>query len=66
MSVMLIIPIIGLGIGLLLGLLVIKNRGTADQSSRSNRSALQILDERYARGEIDEAEYIRKKTVLKR
>ncbi len=66
MSVMLIIPIIGLGIGLILGSLVIKNRGTADHQPRGRQDALQILDERFAKGEIDEAEYIRKKTVLKR
>lgn len=66
MSVIVIIPFLAIGIGLIVGLFATKNRRGMQQELRSNKDALQILDERYARGEIDEAEYIRKKTVLKR
>jgi len=66
MSFILIVPLLAIGIGLIVGLFATRNRSSLHQESRPNRDALQILDERFARGEIDEAEYIRKKTVLKR
>lgn len=53
------------GIILLIRAVVKKNNENADGYGGS-RGALRILDERFARGEIDEAEYIRKKDMLKR
>lgn len=67
MSFIILVPIIVFGFVLLVGLIATKNRGTqGDSRPRSNRDAMAILDERFARGEIDEAEYVRKKTVLRR
>jgi putative membrane protein len=45
--------------------MVEKNNESAD-GYRSSRGAMRILDERFAKGEIDDAEYIRKKEMLKR
>jgi len=50
---------------LLIKTIVKKNNENAD-SFGGSRGAMRILDERFARGEIDEAEYIRKKDMLKR
>lgn len=67
MSFIILVPIIVFGFVLLIGLIATKSRGTqGDFRPRSNRDAMAILDERFARGEIDEAEYVRKKTVLRR
>jgi putative membrane protein len=67
MAIMMIIPIIGFVLVLIMILTAIRNKNNAGPSqARSSRDAMKILDERFARGEIDEAEYIRKKTVLKR
>lgn len=41
-----------------------ENNNNSNVSTNKN-SALDILNERYARGEIDEAEYNRKKNMLK-
>jgi uncharacterized membrane protein len=65
MGAIYIIPVIGAGIGLLLGFLARKNRSTFISEAPGKKNALQILDERFARGEIDEMEYIRKKDMLK-
>lgn len=54
-----------LGVIFLIKAIVKKNNENADGYGGS-RGALRILDERFARGEIDEAEYIRKKDMLKR
>lgn len=68
---------IGMGLGLLLLLFVIylivqllrRSRGV-DSRNRSDRSgnpsgdALRILDERFAKGEITEEEYQRRRTML--
>ena len=40
------------------------NRSSAAGASEARSSARQILDERYARGEIDEAEYRRRRDEL--
>ena len=67
MAFMMIIPIIAFALVLLLILTAIKSRSNSDPSqARSSRDAMKILDERFAKGEIDEAEYVRKKTVLRR
>jgi putative membrane protein len=64
------IPII-IQISLIIGVIIFikkaieKNNESAD-GSRSSRGAMRILDERFARGEIDEIEYLRKKDMLKR
>lgn len=46
-----------------------RNRYTDEEGTHkpmdSNREALDILDERYAKGEIDEEEYKQRKKVLK-
>ena len=68
----------GAGFGWLLWLLVIGlviravvtltggGRGGAGSSGGSDRSALDILEERYARGEIDREEYEQKRADLRR
>jgi putative membrane protein len=67
MTFLVLIPFIVMGVILLVSLIAVKNRGNIENGTpRSNRNAMQILDERFARGEIDEAEYVRKKTVLQR
>ena len=54
-----------IGVILLIKKIVRKNNENADGFS-SSRNAMRILDERFAMGEIDDAEYIRKKEMLKR
>lgn len=49
---------------MLIRMLVHKNNENADNGPVSSRGAMRILDERFARGEIDEMEYIRKRDVL--
>lgn len=67
MAFIVLIPIIVMGVVLLVSLIAVKNRGNIENGTpRPNQNAMQILDERFARGEIDEAEYVRKKTVLQR
>ena len=56
---------VAVGVILLITLVVKKNNENAS-SFGSSRSAMRILDERFAKGEIDEGEYIRKKDMLKR
>ena len=66
MTIILIILIVGFSLVSMMVLTAIRNKGSMDPSeSRSSRDAMKILDERFARGEIDEAEYTRKKTVLR-
>lgn len=43
----------------------LEQRSGRDSSSNTEDSALQALEQRYARGEIDEEEYIRMKKNLK-
>ncbi len=53
--------------GLIIGLIVLGVRGFSSRSdASSNSSALDILKERYARGEIEEDEYERRKANLER
>jgi len=60
--------IVGIILVLVLAYFLIKylneNKGNINTSKRKN-SALDVLNERYARGEIDEEEYNRKKNILK-
>ena len=39
--------------------------GTSAAGSMASSTAQQVLDERYARGEIDEEEYLRRRSVLR-
>ena len=51
--------------GLVIGLIVLAVRGFSNRSDAgSGRSALDVLKERYARGEIDDEEYERRKAKL--
>ena len=51
--------------GLILILLVLLIKGfSSGTGERSGKTALEILDERFARGEIDPGEYEAKKTAL--
>ncbi len=58
------IIVIGLGIYLLVHY-INENKKQPVQSRTNTNRALDILDERYAKGEIDEEEYKRRKQVLK-
>jgi len=51
--------------GLVIGLIVFAVRGFSNRpDSPAGQNALDVLKERYARGEIDEEEYERRKTKL--
>lgn len=61
---MMIIPVI---LGVILIYFIFKSLNSHNYlNSFSNSTALSILDEKFANGEIDEEEYNRKKKVLKR
>ena len=53
-------------LGLIVGGIVLATRGSSGSASDGGRgkSALDILDERFARGEIDREEYEERKRVL--
>ncbi len=57
----------GMGFGWLVPLLVIGLLiyWFTNQSQKSDKSALEILDELYASGKIDEKEYLKKRDLLK-
>jgi putative membrane protein len=68
MAIMMIIPLVGFILVMVAILTAVKKRsenGLDDRDPRSTTHALRILDERFAKGEIDEMEYIRKKEMLK-
>jgi putative membrane protein len=44
-------------LGILFAIYMLTRRSSESQGADQNRSPLDILDERYARGEIDSAEY---------
>jgi putative membrane protein len=71
--------LIGIALAVLLIVLVIKTMrhyshsgshnsccGGSDNSLNNSGKALEILNERYAKGEIDDEEYIKKKTELQK
>lgn len=68
---------IGMGLGLLLLLFVLylivqllrrsqghDSRGRSDRNDRTSSDALRILDERFAKGELTEEEYDRRRSML--
>jgi putative membrane protein len=62
-----VLVVVGLLILAYLGLLLVRGRlgsSRGGSESGSGSSARRILDERYARGEIDEEEYRRRRTEL--
>ena len=58
------IVLIGLVIGGVLVARLLWNRSESDQRSRRGQSALDVLEERYARGEIDRDEFERRRSAL--
>jgi len=60
------IPAIGMILfwGFIVVLVVLLARALSGESPRQGRSARRILDERFARGEIDRDEYERRKEAL--
>lgn len=53
-------------VGVVIYLIINRNNSSRDYSNSSNHNTpLEILKERYAKGEISEEEYIRKKEILK-
>jgi len=53
-------------IGLAVYFIVKSTNRNNHHTNGDNRRALDILDEKYAAGEIDEEEYLRKKNLLKK
>ena len=51
-------------VGAIVGLVLLLRSGSGSRSSAGRRSALDVLDERYARGEIEREEYLRRKDDL--
>ncbi|WP_130806087.1 SHOCT domain-containing protein [Senegalia massiliensis] len=65
LSNMLIVWLIPIVLLLIIGIsLFMIRKNNKKNSKESNSSALEILNERYAKGEIDEEEYNRKKNNL--
>jgi putative membrane protein len=65
LSNMLIVWLIPIVLLLIIGIsLFMIRKNNKENSKESNSSALEILNERYAKGEIDEEEYNRKKNNL--
>ena len=57
-------PLVGLAILLVVGFLIIRRRRRGTLCAPGGGSARNVLAERYARGEIDAAEYRARSTVL--
>jgi putative membrane protein len=45
---------------------VVRSGGVHESTSQRDRSPEQLVDERFARGEIDEDEYVRRREALRR
>lgn len=63
MLLVLAIPILLL---FLLGKSLLTKSGNADETAPQARTALEILDESYARGEIDRDTYLQKRDLLRK
>jgi putative membrane protein len=68
MTAILLVPVWGLmGLAfwiLLIGLIVLITRGMPTTARDSGGSAVRLLDERYARGEITREEFLERRAVL--
>ncbi|MDN6627094.1 MAG: SHOCT domain-containing protein [Pisciglobus halotolerans] len=60
-----IIPLIILAIIGFSLYMILKNNNETKRDKTSDESALDILDKRYARDEIDDEEYLKKKELIK-
>lgn len=60
---MIVTMVIFWGLVILAGVMIFRGTGTGNRSQ--SRGAVEILDERFARGDIDREEYEARRTVLR-
>ena len=65
MMILIVVLVVAIGIGLIRWLFADRHRSVAGSPS-NHKSALDILEERYARGEIDKNEFEEKRKTLSR
>jgi putative membrane protein len=64
-SVLLLLILVALVVGVVLALVRSSGGRPGEGDASSSSPAQQLLDERYARGEIDEIEYLHRRAVLR-
>lgn len=62
---MMLVPVLFIGLAIYAFMKISQNNSNNKTHNNSNNDALNILNKRYAQGEISEEEYIQKKNILK-